>query len=97
MKTTIENLEFPCEIKKKLKMKVSMGNLDVEYIDGHLIKFDKTNLSVQEPHKIIVSNKKNTLVALLYDDEDKIYLPNENVIISITKYISILNIMNKNC
>ena len=95
MKTTIENLEFPCEIKKKLKMKVSMGNLDVEYIDGHLIKFDKTNLSVQEPHKIIVSNKKNTLVALLYENEDKIYLPSENAIISITKYISILNTMNK--
>ncbi len=95
MKTTIENLEFPCEIKKKLKMKVSMGNLEVEFIDGHLIKFDKTNLSVQEPHKIIVSNKKNTLVALLYENEDKIYLPNENAIISITKYISILNTMNK--
>lgn len=95
MKTTIENLEFPCEIKKKLKMKVSMGNLEVEFIDGHLIKLDKTNLSVQEPHKIIVSNKKNTLVALLYENEDKIYLPSENAIISITKYISILNTMNK--
>lgn len=96
MKTTIETLEFPCEIKKKLKMKVSMGNLDINYIDGHLIKLDKTNLSVQEPHKIIVSNKKNTLVALLYENEDKIYLPNEGVIISITKYISILNAMNRN-
>ena len=62
MKTTIETLEFPCEIKKKLKMKVSMGNLEVEFIDGHLIRFDKTNLSVQEPYKIIVSNKKNTLI-----------------------------------
>lgn len=95
MKTTIETIEFPCEIKKKLKMKVSMGNLDINYIEGHLIKFDETNLSVQEPHKIIVSNKKNTLIALLYDDEDKTYLPNENAIISITKYISILNTMNK--
>ncbi len=35
MKTTIETLEFPCEIKKKLKMKVSMGNLDINYINGH--------------------------------------------------------------
>ncbi len=97
MKMTIETLKFPCEIKKKLKMKVSMGNLDVNYIDGHLIKFDKTNLSVQEPHKIIVSNKNHTLVALLYDNEDKIYLPNESAIISINKYISILNTMNRNC
>ena len=95
MKTTIENLEFPCEIKKKLKMKVSMRNLEVEFVDGYLIKFDKTNLSVQEPHKIIVSNKKNTLIALIYNDEDKIYLPSVNAIISLTKYISILNVMNK--
>ncbi len=95
MKTTIETIEFPCEIKKKLKMKVSMSNLEINYIDGHLIKFDKTNLSVQEPHKIIVSNKNHTLIALLYNGEDKIYLPTENVIISITKYISILNTMNK--
>lgn len=72
MKTTIEQLNFPCEIKKKLKTKVSMGNLEIDFIDGHLIKFDKTNLSVQEPHKIIVSNTKKTLVALLYDDEEKI-------------------------
>ena len=71
MKTTIEKLEFPCEIKKKLKMKVSMGNLEVEFIDGHLIKFDKTNLSVQETYKIIVNNKHHTLIALLYNDEDK--------------------------
>ncbi len=95
MKTTIEKLEFPCEIKKKLKMKVSMGNLEVEFIDGHLIKFDKTNLSVQEPYKIIVNNKHHTLIALLYNDEDKIYIPSDNAIISITKYISILNTMNK--
>ena len=95
MKTTIETLEFPCEIKKKLKMKVSMGNLEVEFIDGHLIKFDKTNLSVQEPYKIIVNNKHHTLIALLYNDEDKIYIPSDNAIISITKYISILNKMNK--
>ena len=96
MKTTIETIEFPCEIKKKLRIKVSMGNLDIKFIDGHLINFDKTNLSVQEPHKIIVSNKKNTLVALLYDNEDKIYLPHENVIISLTNYIKILKVMNKN-
>jgi len=96
MKTTIETIEFPCEIKKKLKIKVSMGNLDIKFIDGHLIKFEKTNLIVQEPYKIIVSNKKNTLIALLYDNEDKIYLPNENAIISLTKYIKILNVMNKN-
>ena len=96
MKTTIEKLIFPESIKTKLKIKVSKGNLKVEYINGHIIKFNKTNLSIMEPHKIIISNNKTTLVALLYEDEEKIYLPRENAIISFTKYISIINAMNKN-
>jgi len=95
MKTTIETLEFPCEIKKKLKMKVSTTNLNIEFLSGHIIKFNQTNISVREPHRIIVSNSKNTLIALLYDDIEKIYLPRENAIVSFTKYVSILNTMNK--
>lgn len=95
MKTTIEQLTFPCEIKKKLKMKESFGNLVIQFIDGHLIKFDKTNLSVREPHKIIASNNTTTLIAYCYDDTDKVYIPSENIVISLSKYISILNIMNK--
>ena len=95
MKTTIESLDFPSEIKNKLKMKVSTTNLNIEFLSGHVIKFDKTNLSVREPHRIIVSNSNNVLIALLYDDNEKIYLPNHNAIISFTKYINILNNMNK--
>ena len=95
MKTTIESLDFPSEIKNKLKMKVSTTNLKIEFLSGHIIKFDKTNLSVREPHRIIVSNSNNVLIALLYDDIDKIYLPNHNAIISFTEYINILNNMNK--
>ncbi len=95
MKTTIENLEFPSDIKKRLKMKVSTTNLNIEFLSGHIIKFNQTNISVREPHRIIVSNSKNTLIALLYDDIEKIYLPRENAIVSFTKYVSILNTMNK--
>lgn len=47
MKTTIESLDFTSEIKNKLKMKVSTTNLKIEFISGHIVKFDKTNLSVQ--------------------------------------------------
>lgn len=96
MKTTIEQLTFPCEIKKKLKMKVSTSNLTIKFLSGHIIKFNHTNLCVREPHRIIVSNSKNTLIALLYDDNEKIYLLRENAIVSFTKYISILNTMSKN-
>lgn len=95
MKTTIETLTFPCEIKNKLKIKTSLANLKVEFINGHIIKFDKTNLSVQEPHKIIIKCKSNTLIALIYNDTDKIYLPYNNAILSFNKFISLINLINK--
>ena len=57
-----------------------------------LIKFDKKNLSVQETHRVIVKNKKNTLIAFLYE-ENKAYLPKENIIISLARYLSMLNLV----
>ena len=39
MKTTIENLIFPCEIKNKLKIKGSFGNLDINNFITHYFKF----------------------------------------------------------
>ena len=95
MKTVITELPFPCEIKNKIKMKVSMGNLEINFLSGHLIKIDNTNISIEEPHRIIVKKDNMILLAMLYNNEDKIYLPNNNIIITLTKYISILNSMNR--
>ena len=94
MKTTIETLKFPCEFKKKLKMKASLGNLSISYIDGHLIKINNTNLGITEPYKIIIKNNKTTLIAYLYEDNDKIYLPTSNAIISFTKFTQIISKIN---
>ncbi len=95
MKTVITELPFPCEIKNKIKMKVSTGNLEINFLSGHLIKINNTNISIEEPHRIIVKKDNMILLAMLYNNEDKIYLPNNNIIITLTKYISILNSMNK--
>ena len=95
MKTVITELPFPCEIKNKIKMKVSTGNLEINFLPGHLIKIDNTNISIEEPHRIIVKKDNTVLLAMFYNNEDKIYLPNNNIIITLTKYISILNSMNK--
>lgn len=95
MKMTIETLEFPCEFKKKLKMKASLGNLSISFTSGHIIKINNTNLSVTEPYKIIIENNSKILIAYFYEDNDKIYLPISNAIISFTKFITILNEMNK--
>ena len=94
MKTVITELPFPCEIKNKIKMKVSTGNLEINFLSGHLIKIDNTNISIEEPHRIIVKKDNMILLAMLYNNEDKIYLPNNNIIFTLTKYISILNSIN---
>ena len=96
MKTVITELPFPCEIKDKIKMKVSTGNLKINFLPGHLIKIANTNISIEVPHRIIVKKDNMVLLAILYSNEDKIYLPNNNIIITLTKYISILNSINKN-
>ena len=95
MKTVITELPFSCEIKNKIKMKVSTGNLEINFLSGHLIKIDNTNISIEEPHRIIVKKDNMILFAMLYNNEDKIYLPNNNIIITLTKYISILISINK--
>ena len=62
MKTAIGTLTFPY----KIRIKTSFKNLSIRFVNGHIIKFNKTNLSIREPHKIIISNSYNTLIALLY-------------------------------
>ena len=81
MKTTIETLTFPCEIIDKIKIKTSFENLSIRFVNSHIIKFNKTNLSIREPYKIIISNSYNTLVVLLYDDTNKIYIPNDMLLL----------------
>lgn len=66
MKTVITELPFRCEIKNKIKMKVSTGNLEINFLSGHLIKIDNTNISIEEPHQIIVKKDNMILLATLY-------------------------------
>lgn len=57
MKIVIRKLPFPCEIKNKIKMKVSTGNLKINFLSGHLIKIDHTNISIEKSHRIIVKKR----------------------------------------
>ena len=38
MKTVITELPFPCEIKNKIKIKVSTGNLEINFLSDILLK-----------------------------------------------------------
>ena len=43
MKTIIEQLNFPCKLKEKSKMKIGTSNLDIQFIEEHILDIDKTN------------------------------------------------------
>lgn len=96
MKITIKNLEFPSVLKNNIKLKSALSKLDVKYIAGHIIKINQTNLSINDPHKIIINNNINSLVAFIYDDSSKLFLPTLNVFISINRFINIVNLLFNN-
>ena len=72
MKITIENLIFPSELFDSVKFKIALSKLKVKYLAGHIIKIHQTNLSLCDPHKIILNNGEYTLLAYIYNDSDKI-------------------------
>ena len=96
MKITIENLEFPSVLKNNNKLKSTLSKLDVKYIAGHIIKINQTNLSINEPHKIIINNNINSLVAFIYDESSKLFLPTLNDFVSINRFINIVNLLFNN-
>ena len=96
MKITIENLEFPSVLKNNIKLKSALSKLDVKYIAGHIIKINQTNLSINEPHKIIINNDINSLVAFIYNDCNKLFLPTLNDFVSVNKFINIVNLLFNN-
>jgi len=73
MKITIEELEFPNNIKDKLLKLKDISKLHIDFINGKNVIFNKTNLKIQEPHKIIISNKTSSVILITYDNDDSLY------------------------
>lgn len=70
MKITIEHLEFPLSVKDKITKIPKISKLHLDFISGKNIHFNKTNLSIKEPHKIIISNESSCLILISYEDEN---------------------------
>ena len=69
MKITIEVLEFPLSVKEKIMKIPKISKLNLEFVSGKKIHFEKTNLSLFEPHKIIISVNTFCLILLSYDTD----------------------------
>lgn len=93
MKISIEQLEFPMCIKNKILRIKDITKLHIDYIAAKYIRFSKTNMAIQEPHKIILSNETSSIVLLAYGGDSNIYLNNLSSTVTkqdLTKIISIL-------
>ena len=92
MKITIEPLEFPLCVKERITKIPKISKLHLEFISGKNIHFDKTNLSLTDPHKIIISNESSCLILLSYENDNNLYLTDSLEIITLE---SIKNLIKK--
>lgn len=83
MKITIEPLEFPLCVKEKLMKIPKISKLHIEFVNGKNIHFDKTNLSINEPHKVIISNDSSCIILLSYPNDNNLYLKDSLEIITL--------------
>ena len=90
MNVSIEILEFPLCVKNKILRIKDITKLNIEYITGKNIIFNNSNLGLKEPHKIIISNGKERIVLLCYDDDTNLYNEDLSEIITISKLTDIV-------
>lgn len=83
MKITIEPLEFPLCVKEKLMKIPKISKLHIEFVSGKNIHFDKTNLSINEPHKVIISNESFCIILLSYPNDNNLYLKDSLEVITL--------------
>ena len=88
---SIELLEFPSCIKNKILRIKDITKLNIEYIDEKNIIFNHSNLGLNEPHKIIISNNIQSLVLLCYDNNSNLYNEDLSDAITITERTKIIN------
>lgn len=90
MKITIEHLEFPLNVKNKITKMPKISKLHLNFISGKNIHFDKTNLSIKEPHKIIISNESICLILISYSNYNNLYLKDSHEIITLSRLFNLV-------
>ena len=91
MNVSIEILEFPLCIKNKILRIKNITKLNIEYIAGKNIVFNNSNLGLNEPHKIIISNNTQGIVLLCYYNDSNLYNEDLSDTITITELTKIIN------
>lgn len=71
MEITIEYLEFPLSVKDKI---TKIPKLHLDFISGKNVLFDRNNLTLKEPYKIIISNESYFLNLISYEGYNNLYV-----------------------
>ena len=78
MKMTLEQLEFPTNVKTKIMKIKNISKLNIDFISGKNIIIENTNIALQEPHRIIISNNTSSIILLNYENDDNLYSQSNN-------------------
>lgn len=89
MKVSIEQLEFPSSIKDKILKLKDISKIHIDFIGGKYIHFENTNLSIHEPHQIVISNENSYFVLIAYENNSTLYDKSnmQNVTIESIKFL----------
>ncbi len=96
MKVSIKQLEFPSSIKDKILKLKDISKLHIDFIGGKYIHFENTNLTIHEPHQIIISNNDSYFALINYENNPTLYDKTnmQNVTIDTIKFL-ILKMLEK--
>jgi len=91
MKITKKNLVFPCELKEKFLKMINTSRISIEFFEGKKLVIKQTNVGIEEPNRIIFSNKINYIEAFVYENSSVFYIKNLPEALSLNKLIQIVN------
>ena len=77
------------ELENKIRFICSYNSSKYEIIEGHIISIVKTNISFIEPHKVVITIKKEKLLVIYYD-KDNMFLYDRRMPIDIKKLDTLL-------
>ena len=92
MDFTYKNLIKDEKFEKRIKITCEMNNAKCEFIQGKIIKVNNTNVSIIQPHKIIIKVKTRKLL-VLYFDKENMFLYDRTIPIDIKQLSLIINEM----
>ncbi len=62
------------DIKKKIKLICDFAKVKPKFINGNIVRIDKTNLIYFEPHKVVI----NGINFLIFENNKEIFIENLN-------------------